>query len=65
MTVQLPAATSWASLMARETNAKMTAARNEPTATMYSIVLELFIIEIAGGREGLQPIGLYFRSCLR
>ena len=56
MTVQLPAATSWASLMARETNAKMTAARNEPTATMYSIDLDVFIIEIAGGHDCLQLI---------
>lgn len=56
MTVQFPAATSWASLIARETNAKITAARNEPTATMYSIVLDVFIIEIAGGHDGPQPM---------
>lgn len=45
MTVQLPAATSWCSLMARETNAKTTAARNDATETAYSICRDLNTIK--------------------
>lgn len=38
MTVQLPAATSWPSAIAKLTNANTTAATKEPTATEYSRV---------------------------
>lgn len=41
--VQLPAATSCSSLSNRETNDNTTAVTNEATATVYSIVLLLFI----------------------
>ena len=37
MMVQFPAATSWASLMERETNAKITATIKEVTAIRYSM----------------------------
>lgn len=37
-TEQLPAATSWASEIASEVNAKQTAATKLPTATVYSMV---------------------------
>lgn len=37
MTEQLPAASSWLSAMAREVNAKATAATNDATAVKYSM----------------------------
>lgn len=37
-TEQLPAATSWASAIANETNANTIAATNDATATVYSMV---------------------------
>lgn len=44
ITVQLPAATSWSSLMYNEMKAKTTAAINEETAIVYSAVLDLVMI---------------------
>lgn len=45
ITVQLPAATSCASLMHRDVNAKMTAATNDAEATVYSMALDFIISE--------------------
>ena len=44
MTVQLPAATSWSSLMYNEMKAKTTAAINEDTAIVYSAVRDLVMM---------------------
>lgn len=44
ITVQLPAATSWSSLMYNEMKAKTTAAINEETAIVYSAVRDLVMM---------------------
>ena len=44
ITVQLPAATSWSSLMYNEMKAKTTAAINEEIAMVYSAVLDLVMM---------------------
>lgn len=44
MTVQLPAATSWSSLMYNDMKAKTTAAINEDTAMVYSAVRDLVMM---------------------
>lgn len=54
MTRQFPAATSCASVMSREANAKETAAVNDATATVYSTFL---FIALAGGCDGIAAKG--------
>lgn len=46
ITVQLPAATSCASLIASDTNAKTIAATKEPTATVYSIARDFILFQV-------------------
>ena len=58
ITVQLPAATSWSSLMYKEMYAKTTAAINDDTAIVYSALLDFVIYCFIrmGAVDGRHPL---------